>query len=72
MFIIQEINSNCKMDSVMDIQILEVMLELAEEENQDLKAEIDSLYGYIQYLHDVNKDLVDDCNQFIKLENRLN
>jgi hypothetical protein len=55
-----------------DLAIYEVMLELAEEENRDLKAEIDSLYGYIQYLHDLNKDLVDDYNQFIKLENRLN
>jgi len=52
--------------------LYEVMLELAEEENKDLKAEVDSLYGYIQYLHDVNKDLVDNYNQFIKLENRLN
>lgn len=52
--------------------LLEVMLELAEDENEDLKAEIDSLYGYIQYLHHKNKDLVDDYNQFVKLENRLN
>jgi hypothetical protein len=52
--------------------LLEVMLELAEDENEDLKAEIDSLYGYIQYLHNINKDLVDNYNQFIKLENRLN
>jgi Asp-tRNA(Asn)/Glu-tRNA(Gln) amidotransferase C subunit len=55
-----------------DTILYEVMLELAEEENEDLKAEIDSLYGYIQYLHNINKDLVDDYNQFVKLENRLN
>jgi hypothetical protein len=55
-----------------DTILYEVMLELAEEENEDLKAEIDSLYGYIQYLHNINKDLVDNYNQFIKLENRLN
>ena len=55
-----------------DLAVYEVMLELAEEENEDLNAEIDSLYGYIQYLHDINKDLVDEYNQFIKLNNRLN
>lgn len=55
-----------------DTILLEVMLELCEEENEDLNAEIHSLYGYIQYLHDINKDLVDEYNQFIKLENRLN
>jgi hypothetical protein len=55
-----------------DIAVYEVMLELAEEENEDLKHENDSLYGYIQYLHHKNKDLVDDYNQFVKLENRLN
>ena len=55
-----------------DTILYEVMLELAEEENEDLKAEMDSLYGYIQYLHDINKDLVDNHNQFIKLDNRLN
>ena len=55
-----------------DTILYEVMLELAEEENEDLKAEMDSLYGYIQYLHDINKDLVDNYNQFIKLDNRLN
>jgi hypothetical protein len=52
--------------------LLEVMLELAEDENRDLRYEINGLYGYIQYLHDINKDLVDDYNQFVKLENRLN
>jgi hypothetical protein len=48
------------------------MLELAEDENEDLRAENETLYSYIQYLHDINKDLVDDYNQFVKLENRLN
>jgi hypothetical protein len=56
----------------MDTQILEVMLELAEEENGDLKAEIDSLYGYIQYLHDKNKDLVKEYNNLLQIERRLN
>ena len=55
-----------------DIALYEVMLELCEEENQDLRYEMNSLYGYIQYLHDINKDLVDEYNAFIKLKNRLN
>lgn len=55
-----------------DIALYEVMLELCEEENQDLRHEMNSLYGYIQYLHDINKDLVDEYNAFIKLKNRLN
>lgn len=55
-----------------DTILYEVMLELCEEENEDLRAEIDGLYGYIQYLHDINKDLVEKYNQFIKLESRLN
>ena len=52
--------------------LLEVMLELAEEENEDLNAEIDSLYGYIQYLHDKNKDLVKEYNNLLQIERRLN
>lgn len=55
-----------------DIILYEVMLELAEEENKDLKAEIDSLYGYIQYLHDKNKDLVKEYNNLLQIEKRLN
>jgi len=55
-----------------DTILLEVMLELAEDENRDLRAENETLYGYIQYLHDINKDLVDNYNQFVKLKNRLN
>jgi len=52
--------------------LLEVMLELAEEENEDLNAEIDSLYGYIQYLQDKNKDLVKEYNNLLQIERRLN
>lgn len=52
--------------------LLEVMLELAEDENSDLRAENYTLYQYIEYLHSINKDLVDNYNQFVKLENRLN
>ena len=52
--------------------LYEVMLELAEEENEDLKAEIDSLYGYIEYLHHKNKDLVEEYNNLLLIERRLN
>lgn len=55
-----------------DNVLLEVMLELAEDENRDLREENENLYAYIQYLHNINKDLVDNYNQFVKIENRLN
>jgi hypothetical protein len=55
-----------------DIAIYEVMLELAEEENEDLNAEIDSLYGYIQYLHNKNRELYKEYNNLLNPDNRLN
>ena len=55
-----------------DIAVYEVMLELCEEENGDLKAEIDSLYGYIQYLHDKNKELYEEYNNLLQINKRLN
>ena len=55
-----------------DIAVYEVMLELCEEENGDLKAEIDSLYGYIEYLQHKNKDLVKEYNNLLQIERRLN
>ena len=55
-----------------DIAIYEVMLELAEEENEDLKAEIDSLYGYIEYLHNKNRELYKEYNNLLNPDNRLN
>ena len=55
-----------------DVAIYEVMLELAEEENEDLNAEIDSLYGYIQYLHDKNRELYEEYNNLLQINKRLN
>jgi hypothetical protein len=55
-----------------DTILYEVMLELAEEENEDLNAEIDSLYGYIQYLHDKNRELYKEYNNLLDTNNRLN
>ena len=52
--------------------ILEVMLELCEEENKDLKVENEALYNYIEYLHLKNKELHDEFLKLIKIENRLN
>jgi hypothetical protein len=55
-----------------DIAVYEVMLELAEEENEDLKHENDSLYGYIEYLHNKNKELYKEYNNLLNPDNRLN
>jgi hypothetical protein len=55
-----------------DIAVYEVMLELAEEENGDLKHEIDSLYGYIEYLHHKNKELYEEYNNLLDVNKRLN
>jgi hypothetical protein len=48
------------------------MLELAEEENEDLNAEIDSLYGYIQYLHNKNRELYKEYHNLLDPNKRLN
>ena len=55
-----------------DIAIYEVMLELAEEENEDLKYEMEYLYGYIQYLHDKNKELYEEYYNLLDTNKRLN
>jgi len=56
----------------MDIQILEIMLELAEDENKDLKAEINSLYNYIDYLEKKNHNLVKEWNDLVDIKKRYN
>jgi hypothetical protein len=45
---------------------------LCEEENGDLKHEIDSLYGYIEYLHHKNKELYEEYNNLLQINKRLN
>jgi len=55
-----------------DTILYEVMLELAEEENADLKHEMESLYGYIQYLHDKNRELYEEYNNLLDTNKRLN
>ena len=56
----------------MEEQIYKIMLELAEEENQDLKAENDVLYKFIEYLEDKNRDLITEYNNLVDLKNRRN
>jgi len=52
--------------------ILEVMLELCEEENTELKTENDVLIGYIRYLEHKNKELYEEYNHLLDIQKRLN
>lgn len=52
--------------------ILEVMLELVEDENSELKAENDALWNYIQYLQRKNKELLLEYDNLTSLNKRLN
>jgi predicted RNase H-like nuclease (RuvC/YqgF family) len=55
-----------------DIAIYEVMLELAEEENSELKAENDAMWDYIMYLQKKNKELVIEYDNLTAINKRLN
>ena len=55
-----------------DTAILEIMLELCEEENEDLKNEISMQYEYINYLQDKNKELYKEYNNLLNPDNRTN
>ena len=59
--------------------IYEIMLELAEEENTDLRKdneylsrEITILHGYIAYLEKQNEVLVNNINSFTDIKRRRN
>jgi len=52
--------------------ILEVMLELAEDENSELKAENDALWNYVQYLQKKNNELLKEYNYLLNPDNRKN
>jgi hypothetical protein len=52
--------------------ILEVMLELCEDENSELKEENDALWDYIMYLQNKNKDLVKEYDNLTSINKRLN
>ena len=55
-----------------DIAVYEVMLELAEEENSELKAENDAMWDYIMYLQKKNKELVIEYDNLTAINKRLN
>jgi hypothetical protein len=55
-----------------DIAVYEVMLELAEEENSELKAENDAMWGYIMYLQNKNKELLIEYDNLTSIDKRLN
>lgn len=52
--------------------IYEIMLELAEEENSELKAENDAMWEYIMYLQKKNKELVTEYDNLTAINKRLN
>jgi len=52
--------------------ILEVMLELAEDENKELREENDNLWNYITYLQNKNKELVQEYDNLTSINKRLN
>jgi hypothetical protein len=52
--------------------ILEVMLELAEDENSELKEENDNLWDYIMYLQNKNKQLMEEYDNLTSINKRLN
>lgn len=52
--------------------ILEVMLELAEDENSELKAENDALWNYVQYLQRKNRELMLEYDNLTAIDKRLN
>lgn len=55
-----------------DTILLEVMLELCEEENQDLKHENAYLIALTKYLEYKNKELYKEYNNLLNPDNRLN
>jgi len=63
----------------MDKDILEIMLELAEDENDDLKKEIShliqinhSLWNYVNYLMKGQANIEDKIDKLLDIKNRLN
>lgn len=55
-----------------DIAILEVMLELCEDENEDLKHENEYLLALTRYLEYKNKELYTEYNNLLDPTKRLN
>lgn len=55
-----------------DVAILEVMLELCEEENTELRHENEYLEALTKYLQYKNKELYKQYNNLLNPDNRLN
>ena len=55
-----------------DTILLEVMLELAEDENTDLKLENEALWKYNSYLEQKNKELYNEYYNLLDTNKRLN
>lgn len=55
-----------------EINIYEIMLELSEEENSDLKEENEALWNYINYLNRRNAELVLEYDNLTSIKKRLN
>ena len=55
-----------------DTAILEIMLELAEDENEDLKHENEYLLALTRYLEYKNKELYNEYNNLLDTNKRLN
>lgn len=55
-----------------ELNIYEIMLELAEEENRDLKDENEALWNYINYLQKRNAELLLEYDNLTAINKRLN
>jgi hypothetical protein len=55
-----------------DTILYQVMLELCEEENTELKTENDAMWDYIMYLQKKNKDLLLEYDNLTAIDKRLN
>lgn len=55
-----------------DLNIYEIMFELAEEENSELKAENEHLWEYIIYLQNKKKELLLEYDNLTSIQKRLN
>jgi hypothetical protein len=55
-----------------DINIYEIMLEIKEEENNDLKVENELLYGYSMFLIQQNEDLKRQIQNLLDIKKRSN
>ena len=55
-----------------ELNIYEIMLELAEEENRDLKEENESLWNYVTHLQKRNAELLLEYDNLTSINKRLN